>query len=373
LITYHITLIKPEQDCLFWFFIVFILTLLGESIMNGLLPQLPAQPTQPPAPHRVLRLVSTHDMSREQWLAVRNKGIGSSDAAAAVGLNPYKSQLELWLEKTGRMTQEASRDDDNDPMYWGTLLESFVATHYTKKTGNKVRRVNAVLQHPEHPWMLANLDREVLGSSEVQILECKTAGMNGAKLWRDGVPEYVQLQVQHQLAVTGKQAADVAVLIAGNDFKTYRIERDEDLIQNLVALEQAFWESVEQDIPPAADGTESSARALQALYPCDSGESIDLSQDNVLSEVFSQLVAVRNDLLANEQLEAQLKQQIQERLGESSKAIFTTGEVSWKLSKDSIVFDAKSLQKEHPALYQAYQRTRAGSRRFLISTKSATA
>lgn len=287
-----------------------------------------------------------------------------------MGLNPYKSQLELWLEKTGRLSQQVSDDRDDDPMYWGSLLESFVATHYSKKTGNKVRRVNAVLQHPQHHWMLANLDREVLGSSEVQVLECKTAGMNGAKLWRDGVPEYVQLQVQHQLAVTGKQAADVAVLIAGNDFKIYRIERDETLIHHLIELERAFWEYVEQDIPPAADGSDSAARALQVLYPCDSGESIDLSQDQDMTEVFKQLIEVRHALLGNERLEAQLKQQIQERLGEASKAQFATGEVSWKLSKDSIVFDTKRLQQEQPELMQAYLTTRAGSRRFLMSTKS---
>jgi putative phage-type endonuclease len=92
-----------------------------------------------------------------------------------------------------------------------------VAAHYTRRTGNKVRRVNAVLQHPTEPWMLANLDREVIGTPEVQILECKTAGINGARLWKDGVPEYVQLQVMHQLAVTGSRAADVAVLIGGQD------------------------------------------------------------------------------------------------------------------------------------------------------------
>jgi putative phage-type endonuclease len=123
----------------------------------------------------------------------------------------------------------------SSPMYWGTLLEPIVAAHYTRRTGNKVRRVNAVLQHPNIPWMLANLDREVIGTPEVQILECKTAGINGARLWRDGVPEYVQLQVMHQLAVTGKQAADVAVLIGGQDLQVFRIERDEALIAKLIA------------------------------------------------------------------------------------------------------------------------------------------
>ena len=152
-----------------------------------------------------LKLVKTTSLDRDQWLEVRKGGIGSSDAAAAVGLHPYKSQLQLWMEKTGRDSELPVVDpqDDSNPMYWGTLLEPIVAAHYTRRTGHKVRRVNAVLQHPEHSWMLANIDREVTGVADVQILECKTTGIHGARLWRDGVPEYVQLQVMHQLAVTG--------------------------------------------------------------------------------------------------------------------------------------------------------------------------
>ncbi len=96
------------------------------------------------------------------------------------------------------------------PAYWDNILEPIVASHYSKRTGQRVRRINAVLQHPDPQlqWMLANIDREVTGASDVQILECKTAGINGARLWKEGVPEYVQLQVMHQLAVTGKQSAD---------------------------------------------------------------------------------------------------------------------------------------------------------------------
>jgi putative phage-type endonuclease len=122
------------------------------------------------------------NLNRDDWLEVRKGGIGSSDAAAAVGLHPYKSQLQLWMEKTGRDAglPVVDPNDDQSPMYWGTLLEPIVAAHYTRRTGNRVRRVNAVLQHPEHPWMLANLDREVMGAPDVQILECKTAGINGS-------------------------------------------------------------------------------------------------------------------------------------------------------------------------------------------------
>jgi len=316
-----------------------------------------------------LRLVKTNDLSREAWLNVRKNGIGSSDAAAAVGLNPYKSQLELWMEKTGRDADlpKPDPDDDSSPMYWGTLLEAFVATHYTKKTGNKIRRVNAVLQHPEYSWMLANLDREVMGSAEVQVLECKTAGMNGAKLWREGVPEYVQLQVMHQLAVTGKAAADVAVLVCGNEFRTYRIERDEAMIARLIELEAQFWQYVETDTPPPADGSDSADTALRALYPQDSGSVLNLADDVGMGAVFADLVAVRASITTQNALESKLKQSIQQRMGDASKAVFEGGEVSWKRSKDGVVLDTAKLISDQPDLMQRYSTTKSGSRRFLIS------
>ncbi len=143
-----------------------------------------------------IRLVSTKEMDRQEWLNVRKQGIGSSDAAAAVGLNPYQSQLELWMIKTGREATlpKVDVDDESSPMYWGNILEPIVAMHYTKHSGHKVRRINAVLQHPDKDksWMLANLDYAVVGADDVQLLECKTAGEFGSRLWRDGVPEYVQ-------------------------------------------------------------------------------------------------------------------------------------------------------------------------------------
>ena len=316
-----------------------------------------------------LRLVKTNELSHDDWLEVRKNGIGSSDAAAAVGLNPYKSQLELWLEKSGRDAnlQKPDPTDDGSPMYWGTLLEVFVAAHYTKKTGNRVRKVNAVLQHPEHSFMLANLDREVIGAPDVQVLECKTTGMNGQKLWKEGVPEYVQLQVMHQLSVTGKQAADVAVLVCGNDFRVYRIKRDDNMIARLIELEQLFWQYVITDTPPPADGSDSAATALQALYPNDTGTTLDLTEDSEMNATFDDLVAARAALAKAETLESQLKQKIQQRLGEASKAAFGTGEVTWKRSKDSTVLDVAKLLTDQPDILHCYPLVKSGSRRFLIS------
>ena len=140
------------------------------------LPSLP----QSAKPHRsyAKRLVKTKGMSREQWLQVRKQGIGSSDAAAACGLNPHMSMLELWMIKTGRMQNQPDQPTQNSysPLYWGNQLEPLIANYYQHKTGHKVRKVNAVLQHPDPDkhFMLANLDYAVVGCDEVQILVNRT-------------------------------------------------------------------------------------------------------------------------------------------------------------------------------------------------------
>jgi len=128
------------------------------------------------------RLASTTELTREQWLDIRQLGIGSSDAAVAVGLSPYKCPLSLWLEKTGR--KEPEDISHKEAVLWGIELEPVLAQVYAKRTGYRVRRVNAVLQHPEHPFMLANLDREVVGHPDGPgILEIKTASYHSAPQW----------------------------------------------------------------------------------------------------------------------------------------------------------------------------------------------
>lgn len=326
-------------------------------------------PEPPRARKPALKLVKTTDLSRDDWLAVRRTGIGGSDAAAAVGLNPYMSALELWLDKTGRAEGLPRPDpaDTTSPTYWGTLLEPIVAAVYTRQTGNKVRKVNAVLRHPTIAWMLANIDREIVGVPDVQILECKTAGEFGARLWRGGVPEYVQIQVQHQLAVTGKSAAHVAVLLCGQALEVHRIDRDDALIARLIELERQFWRYVESDTPPPEDGSESADRALRHLYP-GNGETIDFSDDHRLSSVFADLVAVRAEIETRQQLEAQFKQTIQQAMGDTTRAVFETGAVSFKRSKDSSGVDLARLLADHPEFETQYATSKPGSRRFLVST-----
>jgi len=312
-----------------------------------------------------VRLVSTKDMSREQWLSVRGGGIGSSDAAVAVGISPYKSPLELWLEKTNR--QPAPDLSDNNAVFWGTTLEHIIANVYAERTGAKVRKLNSVLQHPEYLFMLANLDRVVQHPTDGNgILEVKTAGLHSAQFWEEGVPDSYQCQVLHQLAVTGKEWCDVAVLIGGQDFRIYRVIRDDAKIADLIQREEQFWQCVVQDIPPAVDGSESSGKALASMYPADKGEVLDCTEDPDMNKLFGEYWAYRQQRETAEDQENLLKQRLQERLGFASGAVLDCGKISWRKSKDSTETDFKKLTAENPELVARYEVSKPGSRRFLV-------
>ena len=315
--------------------------------------------------HNAVRLASTKNMTRTEWLAVRGQGIGSSDAAASVGLSQYKSPLELWLEKTER--QVAPDLSDKDAVFWGSTLEAIIANVYAERTGVKVRRLNAVLQHPKHPFMLANLDRHVSHPTDgYGILEVKTASLYLAASWEDGVPEAYQCQVLHQLAVTGKRWCDVAVLIGGQDFRVFRIERDEDKIADLIQREAQFWQCVIDDITPKVDGSESSGRALASMFPSDRGEVLDFTEDTAMNRLFADYWTVRQQRESSAIQEELLKQQLQERLGFASGAILGDTRISWRKSKDSTTTDFKLLAEEHPDWIKPYEISKPGSRRFVV-------
>ena len=316
------------------------------------------------------RFVETKNMTQAEWLEIRRKGIGSSDCAAACGLNPYMSMLELWMIKAGRIQQAIEDESEGHaPLYWGKRLEPLVAEYYSMHTQHKVRRVNAVLQHrdPDKHFMLANLDYSVVGSDEVQILECKTAGEFGAKLWRDGVPLYVLCQVQHQLAVTGKQAAHICVLLCGHETRIFKVTRSESVIQHIVNAERYFWNCVEKDTPPDADASESAAKALQLLYPEHVPLSTtDLSEDTDANQQFEQLIQERNQIEKHQEQFDLLKHQLQAKMQEAERATFKTGSVTWKKSKDSISLDSKALLKSHPEYLNQFPQAKQGTRRFQI-------
>jgi predicted phage-related endonuclease len=215
--------------------------------------------------------------------------------------------------------------------------------------------------------MLANLDYSVLGNEEVQILECKTAGEHGAKLWRDGVPLYVLCQVQHQLAVTGKQAAHICVLICGHETRIYKVTRSETVIKHIINSERYFWECVEKDTPPDVDASESAAKAIQQLYPQHVPLTVeDLSQNEHANRLFTQLIKEKHHIEIHQNNFDETKHHIQMLMKDAERATFNKGSVTWKRSKDSIALDSKAVLKMNPDLINEFPQNKAGTRRFQI-------
>ena len=202
------------------------------------------------------------------------------------------------------------------------------------------------------------------------ILEIKTAGLRSQVFWEEGVPEHYRIQVLHQLLVTGKSWAEVAVLIGGQEFRTYRIAPETGELQELLQAEQAFWEHVTQDTPPETDGTESSGKALQWLYPISTATLVDYTDHGAMNALFRELIQARAKRKASEVHEAVLEQRMKESLGDAEGALFQLGKVLWKSSKDSQTLDTQRLIQEHPDWAEHYWITKPGSRRFTVQSDS---
>ena len=216
-----------------------------------------------------------HAANEEEWRKIRAKSIGGSDAAAILGLNPYKSAYALWMEKTGKVIPEDV--SGKEAVRLGNDLEDYVAKRFMEATGKKVRRENNTIFRDDLPFAHANYDRLVVG--EKAGLEIKTTNALHLSKFKNGeFPANYYVQAVHYLMVSGLERWYLAVLVLGVDFKVFTIERDEDEIAALEAAERDFWEMVETDTPPELDGSVSTEEALNAEFPqSDPDEEVDLT------------------------------------------------------------------------------------------------
>lgn len=211
----------------------------------------------------MIPLVHTAKLSREQWLGYRRKGIGGSDMAGIIAQSPWSSPLQVYHEKISDIESE-----ETEQMYFGKVLEPVVASEFSLRTGFPVRELRFMLQHDKHEFLLANVDRVVthpeLGEG---ILECKTANAFKLSDWEYGkVPYYYWVQVQHYLGVTEYTYAYIAVLVGGNTFRHYFIERNDDAIAYLQEAAINFWHNhVLAKAPPEVSFNDRDS--LNALYP----------------------------------------------------------------------------------------------------------
>ena len=255
--------------------------------------------------------VKYHD--RESWLRERRRGIGGSDIGAILGLSKYRSPLDVYLDKIG----EAPEQGISDAMYWGTMLEQIVADEYARRTGSKVRRVNAICVADDAPWRRASVDRIVAGQRK--ILECKTAGSHMTGDWgpsgSDQVPDVYRAQVAWYQHVLDYDDADLAVLIGGRDYRIYHLPRDRGLEQLIVHAAAKFWlEHVNKKIPPDPICD----RDLSTLYAVDNGEALDVTGDDATISAVERLADINAQIKSLEASKKDVRAQIAEKMRDAS-------------------------------------------------------
>jgi putative phage-type endonuclease len=280
---------------------------------------------------QALKLVSTKDLQHDDWLDWRRKGIGGSDVSAICNMNRYRSPMAVYLDKTGQLPPL----EDNEFMYWGRELEDTVAREFSKRTGYKVRRENQMLQHPQHSFMLANVDRLIVGQNAG--LECKTASEYAKQDWiGESVPKEYALQCHHYMACTGTDRWYVAVLIGGNKFEWRVIERDEVIIESLINLESDFWHNhVLANVPPAY-GAHDTTLLGERFTEARDNERIDLTpfRDDVLG-----LIEARNNYVDAKHTFEDYKNRIKGHMEFAEYAVFNDELMfTWKNTKKSRTF-----------------------------------
>ena len=294
-------------------------------------------------------VVKTNNLSREEWLKYRTKGIGGSDVSIIAGINPFKSAHQLWLEKTGQIEPEQT---DSEYAHFDTLLEPIVRREFTQRTGIRVRQKHMLLQSEEYPFMFADLDGVINENGEMAVFEAKTASAYKQEVWEEGIPAPYILQVQHYMAVTGAKKTYIAALVGGNHFYHHAVERDEEMIGKIVAMEKYFWEThVLGGMEPVPDGSEATTNYFNSRFRESNGETVELPEEALA--VCMEYDRLSEELKKMEEAKNAAANQLKSYLKEAETGTVGGRKVTWKLVSKSTV-DTKRLKSEQPEVYSSF-------------------
>lgn len=273
----------------------------------------------------------TSQLSPEQ-LALRKQGLGASEVAAVLGLDPYRTALDVYLEKTG----QAAPFEGNRFTKWGNRLEDDIVDEYLERHTEMIIADGTTQVGPE-PWMLATPDRVAnllpLSTGECWGLECKCRGAYQHGNWgeegTDEVPHAVAIQCHWGMVVTGLLRWDVAVLLGGNDYREYTLRYDPAIALEIVARARAFWfDHVVAKVHPPFTGAESDHKFLLRTYPTHTSEVVAATPE--IDEAAKLLQVHRSAIDKHEEAKSQLEARIKEFIGDRLAVEGPFGRITWK-------------------------------------------
>lgn len=300
-------------------------------------------------------------INKKEWLRERKNYLGGTDLAAICGLNPYRTALDVYLDKiSDDITEEIS-----PAMRWGNLLEDAVSKAYSEDTGYNIAIEPNTIYHPSMKFLGANIDRWV-GDKEY-VLECKTAGFTKAKEWGDSgtdqIPESYLVQVAYYAAICDVPKVDIAVLIGGQDFRIYTYNKDKNLEEKLIKIGINFWHNhIEKRIPPKCINT----RDTFNLFPQSNNKEIT-AKEYIIAKIEELKIAKMSEEEIQKTIE-RLKVEIQEFMRDYDVLIDDNGNViaTWKNTAPRLFFDLKKFKEEAKEVYLKYASYSKQSRVFLI-------
>ncbi|MGL5749300.1 MAG: YqaJ viral recombinase family protein [Paraclostridium sp.] len=312
-------------------------------------------------------ICSTKGMDKEEWIERRRYGIGGSDAAAVVNMNPYNSVTNLYLEKvhnnfgvdidfnilkSNLENKDLNLDEKSYRMELGNKLKDFVAREFYLKTNKKLVRVNGILRNDKYPFAIANIDRYVCG--ERAILMCKTTNIYNKKEWQYQVPIHYQIQCYHYMAVTGVTKCYVAVLVANDELIIHEVEKDEEAIDYVMSEEEKFWKDyVMGDKILLPDGSEEYSNYLKSKYKDSRDEVVNIF---ISDDKLSRYDEIAMTIKKLDKEKKAIEQMVQSEMGEYEVAFLGDRKVTWKTQVRNSL-DTKRLKVDYKDLVSEYTKT----------------
>jgi len=293
------------------------------------------------------------EAARLEWLEERRHGIGGSDVAAVLGISPWKTPRQLWEEKLGL----SAGQEETPIMKLGTFLEPLVAELYTKTTGHKVQRRHQSFTHPEHGFMRANIDREILNDPRgVGILEIKAMGLMAFKKTKMyGLPDYYAAQLQHYLFVTGRKWGAFAIMCRDTgELIHFEVAPDAEWHSMALAACAEFWRCIESQTPPCENASNTPAIDLPETQ---NGE-VALMDSPEWSEAVKMLKEAVEIGKEAESLKEEAKARIVLLMNGRPVCEGAGARIYYREQAGRLSFDKKALAKDHPeinlALYEKH-------------------
>ena len=286
-------------------------------------------------------------MDKAEWLEYRKSGIGGSDTASVLGVNPYQTRRELALYKLGITPSQP----DNPAMARGRALEPIIADLFTERTGIELIESNLSIRHPEHPHMLASFDR--LTKDKDTVVEIKCPGLNVfGKAKREGLPLYWITQLQHYMTFPGVKRGIFVIFNAERwEMLHFEHEPDSDLQAQIIGETRRFWEDLQRGIIPE------DSQPVIDMPSAGHAEVFKISSREFeqAAEELREAQAIRKEA---EELETQAKERIVTLMGDYGIAENDMARIYNRFQNGRTTFDLKRFKKDFPNIdFSKYEKT----------------